>query len=81
MHYVATMRTTIDLPEDIHRRLRSVARERRQSLSLTVTTILREALEPGAEPGMRIDPGTGWPVVATAHVVTSDDVRSLEDDL
>jgi hypothetical protein len=74
------MRTTIDLPEDVHRILTAVARDRGQTLSQTVTGMLRTTLMPGDAPRVYIDPTIGLPVVHFGHVVTSEDVKSLEDE-
>lgn len=74
------MRTTIDLPEDVHKVLTAIARDRGQTLSQTVTDMLRSTLTPSDAPRVYIDPRIGLPVVHFGHVVTSEDVRSLEDD-
>jgi len=75
------MRTTIEIPDDLHRIVSAVAHDRHQTLSQTVSTILRDALAPGEEPAVTIDPSTGWPVVQLGRTITMEDVRSLEDDL
>jgi hypothetical protein len=74
------MRTTIEIPDDLHRIVVAVARDRRQTLSQAVSAILRDALAPGAEPTVSTDPTTGWPVVRLGRTITMEDVRSLEDD-
>lgn len=80
LHYDVAMRTTIDLPEDVHRILTAVARDRGQTLSQTVTGMLRKTLLPGDPPQIRIEPRTGLPVAHLGGVVTQEDVRSLEDE-
>ncbi len=75
------MRTTIDLPDDLHRAARSLARDRGQSLSLTVSELVRRALRP--EPGgeqVQLDDRTGLPVVRLGTPVTTDMVRAAVDD-
>lgn len=74
------MRTTIDLPDDVHRILTSVARDRGQTLSQTVAGILRERLTPSERPRVYMNPRTGLPVVHFGHVVTIEDVKRLEDE-
>lgn len=74
------MRITIDLPDDVHRILTSVARDRGETLSQTVTGMLRKTLMPGGEPYVYIDSRTGMPVAHFGRVVTSEDVKSLEDE-
>ncbi len=75
------MRTTIDLPEDLHQRALSIARDTHRSLSQTVADLIRKGLETG-EPGrLSVDPLTGLTVIDVGHVVTTEDVKSLEDDI
>jgi hypothetical protein len=74
------MRTTVDLPDDIHRVAAAIARDSGSSLSETVTRLLRAAL---AAPGpLRVTTSTrtGLKVASIGRVATSQDVRSLEDD-
>lgn len=74
------MRTTIDLPVDLLQRARAIARDTSRSLSEVVTDLVRRGLEPGATPSPARSPRTGLPVVSIGRVVTSEDVRSLEDE-
>ena len=82
------MRTTIDLPEDLHRIATSLARHNRRSLGQVVAELMRRGLEAGQaqhveEPAAayRIDEETGLPVIVGAtRVMTDDDVRALEDE-
>jgi hypothetical protein len=74
------MRTTVDLPDDIHRVAVAIAQDSGTSLSETVTRLLRAAL---AAPGpVRVSTSgrTGLRVVSTGRVTTSADVRSLDDE-
>ena len=73
------MRTTIDLPDDLHRVALSIARDRRQTLSQTVATLMRQALNAAdAEPatGER----QGFPLLRTGRALTAEDVRALDDE-
>lgn len=74
------MRTTIDLPEDVHRILTAVARDRGQTLSQTVSDMLRKTLTPDEDPQVYVDTRTGLPAVHFGHIVTSEDVKALEDE-
>jgi Arc/MetJ family transcription regulator len=73
------MRTTIDLPEDLHQIARSIARETGRSLSHAVADLLRRGLEQTrgeAEPGRPpyvIDAETGLPTVRSRRTITLDD--------
>jgi predicted transcriptional regulator len=74
------MRTTIDLPDDLHERARRIARDSSRTLSETVADLIRRGLESRPATAVARSPRTGLPVVAVGHVVTTDDVRSLDDD-
>lgn len=73
------MRTTIDLPADVHAITREMAHQQRKSLSQVVTELVRLALGPVDVPS---PPATvvGLPTVRIGRPVTADDVRSLEDE-
>jgi len=68
--YDAVMRTTVDLPDDLHRAATSLARDRGQSLSQTVSELMRRALRPD----------TGRPVVCLGTPVTTEMVRAAADE-
>ena len=73
------MRTTIDLPEDLHRAALSIARDSRQTLSQTVANLMRQALTAAdAEPAM--GERQGFPLLRTHWALTAEDVRALDDD-
>lgn len=74
------MRTTIDLPSDLHRLTSSLARSRRQTLSQLIADILRDALLSEEGPRLERDAVTGLPAVRIGRPVTSDDVAALEDE-
>jgi hypothetical protein len=74
------VRTTIDLPDDLHQIALSIARDKSQTLSETVSELIRAGLKPQPEIVIRIDPETGFPVVNTGIPITTEDVRALEDD-
>jgi hypothetical protein len=74
------VRTTIDLPDDLHKQALAIARDTRRTLSETVSELIRRGLGTGKSGPMSTDPRTGLPVVSVGSVVTSEDVRSLEDE-
>lgn len=77
---MALMRTTIDLPEDLHRAVRSIARNTSRSLSQTVADLMRRGLEEPRAGELTRDELTGLLVVRLGKPTTSEDVRALEDD-
>lgn len=80
MMLVWLMRTTIDIPDDLHRHAQAIARDTHRTMSETVVDLMRRGLGTGASTDISTDSRTGLPVVSVGTIVTSDDVRSLEDD-
>ena len=74
------MRTTIDLPKDLHDAARSIARDRGITLSEAVTDLLRRGLGQAGSVAFERSDETGLPAARIGRVVTQDDVRSLDDD-
>lgn len=74
------MRTTIDLPDELHKQALAIARDTGRTLSQTVADLVRRGLGSGDMAAISTDPRTGLPVVSVGTVVTSEDVRSLEDE-
>jgi Arc/MetJ family transcription regulator len=75
------MRTTIDLPDDLHRVALAIARDTSRTLSETVTDLMRRALERAGTAQVSQSARTGLPVVHLGKIITTEDVRALEDDL
>lgn len=71
------MRTTVDLPADIHDLARELAHQQNRSMSAVLTELIRLGLNPSE--ATRPSP-TGMPTISVGRSVTSQDVRSLEDD-
>ncbi len=74
------MRTTLTLDPDIHHAVRSIARERGESLGSVVSSLVRAALLP-REPATR---GDGFPVFDVgpdAQPLTPDMVRDALEDV
>jgi predicted transcriptional regulator len=74
------VRTTIDLPDDLHKQAQAIARDTHRTLSETVADLMRRGLAAGSTTAISIDRRTGLPLVSVGTVVTSEDVRSLEDE-
>ena len=75
------MRTTIDLPEDLHRIAMAIARDKNSTLSEAVALLMRRAIEPKGPAYITVSPLTGLKVLHLGRgPITSEDVRSLEDD-
>ena len=74
------MRTTIDLPDDLHQQAVSIARDTRRTLSETVADLIRRGLGQGTLAEVSPSPATGLPIIRIGRIITTDDVRSLDDD-
>lgn len=83
------MRTTIDLPEDLHRIATALARHTGRSLGQTVAELMRRGLDASAAvprvgeekgPAYAVNSVTGLPVVSSSRPLTDDDIRALEDE-
>lgn len=73
------MRTTVDIPDDLHRRVRAIARDTHRTFSDTVADLMRRGLRSDSAAAPSRSPVTGLPVVTLGSVVTTEDVRSLDD--
>jgi hypothetical protein len=85
LHHDAEMRTTIDLPDDLHRIVTSLATHSRSSLSRTAADLIRRGLElPGRDvvdaSAFETSPVTGLPVLRSPRPITPDDVQALDDE-
>ncbi len=84
LHQYAVMRTTIDLPDDLHRVVTSLATHTRSSLSQTAADLIRRGLalpaRDSATPAFTTSAITGLPVLHSTRVVTPEDVRALDDE-
>jgi len=80
------MRTTVDLPDDLHRIVSSLAGHTRRSLSTTAVELIRRGLacttpeETRQQAAMTTSPKTGLPVIRLSRTVTPEDVKALEDE-
>ena len=73
------MRTTIDLPDDLHAIASSLAHDRGCTLSTAVVDLLRRALGPQTTVET-VDRRTGFPLLASGRPITTDEIRSLDDE-
>lgn len=75
------MRTTVDLPDDLHQQAMSIARDTSRSFSETVADLIRRGLGQGhADAEVSKSALTGLPVISLGTVITTQDVRRLEDE-
>lgn len=74
------VRTTIDLPDELHKQAQAIARDTGSTLSETVADLMRRGLTASSPAAISTDPKTGLPLVSVGIVVTSEDVRLLEDE-
>jgi hypothetical protein len=79
------MRTTIDLPEDLHHIATALARATERSLSQTVTELIRRGLRSDSAIAERaasyqISADTGLPLFRSTRFVTCEDVKALDDE-
>ena len=75
------MRTTIDLPPDLHALARELAHQQNKTMSQVITDCVRSVLGITPNEGLRVETApSGWPVVKLGRPVTAEDVRTLEDE-
>jgi hypothetical protein len=75
------MRTTVDLPAAIHRRVVELAKAHGRSLSATVSELTARGLSQLDEPlRISIDERSGFPVVSVGRRITAQDVADALDD-
>jgi hypothetical protein len=74
------MRTTVDLPADLHAKAIAIARDTHRTLSETVADLMRRGLGQGQDAEVTTSARTGLPVVHLGRTITTEDVRALEDD-
>jgi predicted transcriptional regulator len=75
---MADVRTTIDLPPDLHELTRHLAHESGRSMSDVVAELIRLGLRQSRPEVHRS--ARGVPTVSVGRSVTPEDVRSLDDE-
>lgn len=73
------MRTTIDLPDDLHSQAKSIAKDTSRTLSETIAELVRRGLEQGGRREISRSARTGLPVLRLGTVITTEGVRALDD--
>jgi len=74
------VRTTVDLPDELHRQVRAIARDTRRTFSDTVADLMQRGLNPAIPAAVSPSLRTGLPVVTLGTVITTDDVRAVDDE-
>lgn len=74
------MRTTLDLPDDLHAITTAIARDTHQTLSFTIAKLIRRGLSSGERGRTTTSSRTGLPVAHVGKTITTEDVRRLEED-
>jgi hypothetical protein len=75
------MRTTVDLPEDLHRLAKEIAHDKSWTFSEAVTWLMRRgAGQPLERPRLGVNKLTGFPSFQSGRIITSEDVKRLEDE-
>ena len=80
-HDAEPMRTTVDLPSNVHERARKLAAERGVSMSAMIAELAARGLSTLAvPPHLDRDPESGLPVIRLGRRVTDEDVAAALDD-
>lgn len=75
------MRTTVDLPPEVHERAKRLAQERHQSMSAVLADLTIRGLAALGEPAtVSTDPRTGLPTLTLGRTITSGEVAEALDD-
>ncbi len=79
--YGLIVRTTIDLPDDLHRAATAIAKDTNRTLSATVSELIRRGLrQPDSPAGPGVQNRAGFPLLFIDSVITAEDVRALDDE-
>lgn len=75
------MRATIDLPDDVHKAALLIVRDRHQTLSRTVASVLRSALAGDRrQHTIEIDPDSGLSTLSVGRRITAEDVAAGDEN-
>ena len=75
------MRTTVDLPEDLLRQAKAIARDKSWTMSEEIAWLMRRGLgEPFDTSEIGVNHMTGLPAVRIGRVITAEDVKQLDDE-
>lgn len=76
----SSVRTIVDLPDDLLQHVLAIGRVTGQTLSQTMVDLIRRGLNTGSADVTSTDPKTRLPLVKAGRVITSEDVRRSEDE-
>lgn len=75
------MRTTVDLPEDLLRQAKAIAHDKSWTMSEAIAWLMRRGLGERLEkPEIGVNELTGFPALDSGRIITSEDVKQLEDE-
>lgn len=74
------MRTTVDFPDDLHQQVAAIARDRARSFSETAVELMLRGLQQRAPVAPATSPRTHLPLLHLRRVITTADVRALQDE-
>jgi len=76
------LRTTVDLPEDLHRLAKDIAHDKKLTFSEAVAWLMRRGAGQQLEkPKLGVNKLTGFPSFETGRLITSSEVeRFLDED-
>jgi predicted transcriptional regulator len=72
------MRTTIDLPDDLHALARQLAHDENRSMGEVIADLIRGGLR--RSEATAVSTVRGLPQLSVGRPITAQDVRSLDDD-
>lgn len=78
-HYDVMMRTTLDLPDNVHALVRELAHQQGKSMGTVIAELIM-ASQVSTRPAAEATGARGFPVISVGHPVTAEDVASLEDE-
>lgn len=74
------MRTTIDLPADLHALAREIAHQQHKTMSEVITECVKRGLGIAPNHTAQIATGSGFPRITLGRPITAEDVRTLDDE-
>jgi len=78
---VIIVRTTIDLPEDLHRQAEELASDMSWTLSEAIAWLMRRGLGEEVPTLFGVNKATGFPAIWTGKIITPEEIeRFLEED-
>ncbi len=79
--YDSDMRSTVDLPPEVHRRVKLIAAQRNESLSNVIRDLAVRGLAALDDPERVVpSPITGFPTISSGRSFTADEIAELIDE-